>query len=273
MRDVPKADHQGAAIQKAYGRVYLIGAGPGDPELITVKAINALAVCDTVVYDRLCSEEILHYCRTNAELIYVGKLPGAYRFSQTEINRLLVAKALEGRTVARLKGGDPFIFGRGGEEAEALAEAGIPFHVIPGVTSAIAVPAYAGIPLTHRRYASSVGIITGHEDPVKETSHLDWVSLAKGMDTLVFLMGRGNLGNIARQLISRGRQASTPAAVIAWGTTAYQRKVVGTLGDIDVLADREGITHPAIIVIGDVVRLHEKLEWLRQPAASLSPAP
>lgn len=257
---------------KGCGRVYLIGAGPGDPELITVKAANTLACCDTVVYDRLCSEETLRYCRHDAELIYVGKLPGAHRFSQTEINRLLVEKALQGRIVARLKGGDPFVFGRGGEEAEALAEAGIPFQVIPGVSSAIAVPAYAGIPVTHRHHASSVAIITGHEDPLKGTSHLDWASLAKGIDTLVFLMGIGNLGNIARRLIRHGRPASTPAAVIAWGTTADQKKVVGTLGDIDALVDREGITHPAIIVIGDVVRLHEKLEWLKQPVASLSPA-
>lgn len=251
----------------AGGRVYLIGAGPGDPELITLKAVKALAGCDVVVYDRLCSEDILRYCRPDAELVYVGKSPGAHRATQEEINRLLVQKAVEGHAVARLKGGDPFVFGRGGEEAEALAEAGIPFEVIPGVTSAVAVPAYAGIPVTHRRCSSSLAIITGHENPDKGASRLNWGSLATGVDTLVFLMGVGNLALIAGRLMEHGRSPATPAAVIAWGTTSAQKKVVGTLATISRLVEREGIAHPAIIIVGEVVRLHRKLDWLARQAA------
>lgn len=243
------------------GYVYLIGAGPGDPGLLTIKAREALKRCDTVVYDRLCNPSILQECRPGAELIYVGKQPGLHRLSQEGINELLIEKASKGLTVGRLKGGDPFLFGRGGEEAMALAAARIPFEVIPGVTSAVAVPAYAGIPVTHRALSSSLAIITGHEDPSKESSCLDWPSLGRGPDTLVFLMGLGNLGMIADKLIAHGRHPDTPAAVIAWGTTPGQKTITGKLSEIAGLAERKGITHPATVVIGEVVRLRSELNW------------
>ncbi len=246
------------------GFVYLVGAGPGDPELITLKGARVLAWADTVVYDRLCGEEILSLARPEAELIYVGKGPGHHHLSQEEINRLLIAKARAGRVVVRLKGGDPFVFGRGGEEAEALAEAGVPFEVVPGVTSAIGVPARAGIPVTHRRYSSSLLIVTGHEDPLKAHSRLNWPALSRAADTLVFLMARGNLSAISSLLVEHGRSPSTPAAVVSKGTTREEKVVTGKLADISELADARGAVHPAVIVVGEVVSLREKLmPWLR----------
>ena len=217
------------------GKVYIIGAGPGDPGLITLRGIECIAQADAVVYDYLANEEILRHARKDARLIYVGKKGGDHTLPQGEINRILVDEALKGLTVARLKGGDPFIFGRGGEEAEVLARAGIPFEVVPGVTSAIAVPAYAGIPLTHRGFTSTVAFITGHEDPTKEKSDIDWKSLA-GIGTLVFLMGVKNLPKITASLIRHGRDPDTPAALIRWGTTADQETLSGTLSNIDKLS-------------------------------------
>ncbi len=243
------------------GYVYLIGAGPGDPGLLTIKAREALQRCEVIVYDRLCNPAILRECRPDAEMIYVGKQPGLHRVSQGDINRILVEQASRGRMVARLKGGDPFLFGRGGEEAEALSAKGIPFEVIPGVTSAIAVPAYAGIPVTHRSCSSSLSIITGHEDPGKGFSRLDWEALARGSDTLVFLMGIGNLEAIAGKLIDNGRPPETPVAVIGWGTTSAQKTITGPLSEIARIVDRSGITHPATVVIGEVVKLREQLNW------------
>jgi len=249
------------------GFVYLVGAGPGDPELITVKGARVLSRAEVVVYDRLCGEEILSLAPPDAELIYVGKNPGHHHLSQREINRLLITRAREGKTVVRLKGGDPFVFGRGGEEAEALAEAGVPFEVIPGVTSAIGVPACAGIPVTHRHHSSSLLIVTGHEDPAKAASRLNWPALARAADTLVFLMARGNLPAISSLLIEHGRSPSTPAAVVSKGTTSEERVVTGSLADISELADAAGATHPAVIVVGEVVSLREKiLPWLRREA-------
>ncbi len=243
------------------GKVYLIGAGPGDPGLITVKGLRCLETADVVVYDYLANEQLLSRIREGAEKIYVGKKGGDHTLPQGEINQLIIAKAREGKAVARLKGGDPFIFGRGGEEAEELAEAGIPFEVVPGVTSAIAVPAYAGIPLTHRDYTSTVAFVTGHEDPTKEGSKIAWDKISTGIGTLVFLMGVGNLSQIARELIQSGRSAETPVALIRWGTLPEQETVLGRLSDIGETAKARRVKPPVIILVGEVVALREKLNW------------
>lgn len=243
------------------GKVYLIGAGPGDPLLLTLKGAQAIASADVLVYDRLAHPKVLEHARRDAELVYVGKSPQRHTLKQEEINQLLVDKALEGKVVARVKGGDPFVFGRGGEEAEKLVEHSIPFEVVPGITSAISVPAYAGIPVTHRDYTSALGIITGHEDPTRETSSLNYEHLAKGLDTLVFLMGVGNLPEITTKLMEHGRSAETPVAVIEWGARPEQRVATGTLGTINEIVEREGIGSPSVVVVGEVVRLREKLRW------------
>ncbi len=243
------------------GKVYLIGAGPGDPGLITVKGLRCLETADVVVYDYLANEQLLSRIREGAEKIYVGKKGGDHTLPQGEINQLIIAKAREGKAVARLKGGDPFIFGRGGEEAEELAEAGIPFEVVPGVTSAIAVPAYAGIPLTHRDYTSTVAFVTGHEDPTKEGSKIAWDKISTGIGTLVFLMGVGNLSQIARELIQSGRSPETPVALIRWGTLPEQETVLGRLSDIGETAKARRVKPPVIILVGEVVALREKLNW------------
>ncbi len=242
------------------GMVYIIGAGPGDPGLITVKGAERLGRADVVVYDHLAGSELLHYARKDARLVYAGKKGGDHTLPQDEINRLIVDEAKSGHIVARLKGGDPFIFGRGGEEAEVLVREGIPFEVVPGVTSAIAVPAYAGIPLTHRGYTSTVAFVTGHEDPTKEESDIDWRAVA-AMGTSVFLMGVKNLPNIVRNLIENGKQPDTPAAVIRWGTTPDQETVTGALAEIAERTDKRGITPPAILVVGGVVKLKADLDW------------
>ncbi|MBW2062437.1 MAG: uroporphyrinogen-III C-methyltransferase [Deltaproteobacteria bacterium] len=243
------------------GKVYLVGAGPGDPGLITLKALECLRQADVVVYDFLASPALLRHVPPEAELVYAGKKGAQHTLNQEEINQLIVTRANEGRTVVRLKGGDPFIFGRGGEEAEELARAGVSFEVVPGVTSAIAAPAYAGIPLTHRKYASSVGFVTGHEDPSKPESALDWDRIASGLDTLVFLMGVRNLPVITAQLIQAGRDAATPAALIRWGATPDQATLEGTLADIASRAEAQGLKPPAVLVVGEVVRLRSKLNW------------
>jgi uroporphyrinogen III methyltransferase/synthase len=241
------------------GKVYLIGAGPGDPGLFTLKGKRCLEEADVVVYDYLANPRLLRYAKPNAELIYVGKQADQHTLPQEEIGRLLVARASQGKVVARLKGGDPFIFGRGGEEAEELAAAGIPFEVVPGVTSAVAAPAYAGIPLTHRDFTSTVAFVTGHEDPTKEETGIAWDKIATGIGTLVFFMGVGQLPEIVGKLMRHGRSPSTPAAVIRWGTRAEQEVVTGTLAD---LADKcRGMKPPALIVVGEVVALREKLRW------------
>ncbi|NLA40581.1 MAG: uroporphyrinogen-III C-methyltransferase [Smithella sp.] len=241
-------------------KVYIIGAGPGDPSLITLKAVKALKLADVVVYDNLVNEELLQYTPGHARRIYAGKQGGDHTLTQDKINDLLVREALDGRTVARLKGGDPFIFGRGGEEAEELAARGIPFEVIPGVTSAIAAPAYAGIPLTHRGLTSTVAFVTGHEDPTKEKSDIDWQALA-GIGTLVFLMGVKNLGQITDALISRGKSPETPAALIRRGTLPEQQTLTGTLANIEELARANRFKPPAVLVVGPVVELRDTLGW------------
>jgi uroporphyrinogen III methyltransferase / synthase len=246
------------------GIVYLVGAGPGDPELITAKGIRCIASADVLIYDYLAAEALLTHARPECELIYVGKKGGDHTLSQQKINALIVDKAAAGHIVTRLKGGDPFIFGRGGEEAEELVKAGIAFEIVPGVTSAIAAPAYAGIPLTHRQFTSTVAFVTGHEDPTKEDSNIDWASLAKGVGTLVFLMGVKNLSRIVDQLRRNGKPADTPAALVRWGTTCRQQTVTGTLEDIEERAKRAGIKAPAIIVIGQVVTLRDSLKWFEK---------
>lgn len=242
------------------GKVYIIGAGPGDPGLLTLRAAECLQRADVVVYDYLVGGEILAFARDDAQLIYVGKKGGDHTVSQERLNQILVEEAQKGNCVARLKGGDPFIFGRGGEEAEILTDKNIPFEVIPGVTSAIAAPAYAGIPLTHRGFTSSVAFVTGHEDPTKEESRLDWQGLVS-VGTLVFLMGVKNLPHIVDQLIRSGRAPATPAALVRWGTTPDQETISGTLEDIVREAEGRDFSPPAVFVVGDVVRLKEKLSW------------
>ena len=250
--------------QNKIGKVFLVGAGPGDPGLITVKGKECLQSADVVIYDYLANREFLDFAREKAELIYVGKKGGSHTMKQEDINALIITKAREGNRVVRLKGGDPFIFGRGGEEAEELVAAGIPFEVVPGVTSAIAVPAYAGIPLTHRDYTATVAFITGHEDPQKDKSHIAWDKLATGAGTLVFLMGVGNLASIAKNLMNNGRKPETPVAVIRRGTLAEQKTVKGQLKNIAQIVKKEGLTPPAIIVVGEVVGLREHLNWFEK---------
>lgn len=248
------------------GMVYLVGAGPGDYKLITVKGLEAIAKADCLVYDRLADDRLLAHARADAELIYVGKASSEHTLRQEEINALLVAKACEGKTVVRLKGGDPFVFGRGGEEALELVAAGIAFEVVPGVTSAVAVPAYAGIPVTHRGIAASFAVITGHEDPTKGESSLRWDKLAQGADTLVFLMGVENLPHITAKLIEHGRSPATPAAVIRWGTKPEQEALVTTVGAAAEDVAKNGLKPPAIFIVGEVVGLRDKLAWFdRRP--------
>ncbi|NVM56749.1 MAG: uroporphyrinogen-III C-methyltransferase, partial [Desulfobacterales bacterium] len=246
------------------GTVYLVGAGPGDPDLITVRGVECLKQADVVIYDFLAAPKLVKHVREGAETIYVGKKGGYHTLAQDKINELIVAKAKEGHRVVRLKGGDPFIFGRGGEEAEVLAEAGIPFEIVPGVTSAVAAPAYAGIPLTHRRYNSTVAFVTGHEDLTKEYSTIDWSKLATGVGTLVFLMGVKNLPGIVERLTAAGRDANTPVALVRWGTMPQQTTVVGTLETIVAQVEAAALRPPAIIVVGEVVKLREFLNWFEK---------
>jgi uroporphyrinogen III methyltransferase/synthase len=241
--------------------VYLVGAGPGDPGLMTVKGLACLQRANVVIYDRLVSPALLRQAPRGCEMIDVGKSPRRHTLPQEAINALLVEKALAGKVVVRLKGGDPFLFGRGGEEAEALAEAGVPFEVVPGVTSAIAAPAYAGIPVTHRDQTSSFAVVTGHEDPTKADSSLDWQKLTTGVGTLVCLMGVGNLPKIVAKLIEHGRDPHTPVAIVQEGTEARQKTVTGTLADIVEKAREADIKPPAVTIVGEVVRLREKLRW------------
>jgi len=245
----------------AKGKVYLVGAGPGDPQLITVKGLKCIEEADVIVYDRLVNDRLLEAAHPDVKRIYVGKSSGGHTMSQAEINDLLVSKAKEGKTVVRLKGGDPFVFGRGGEEAEALADRGIPFEIVPGVTSAMAVPAYAGIPVTHRGLASSMAIVTGHEDPAKGESSIAWEKLATCADTLVFLMGIEHLPQIVEQLLANGTPPTTPVALISEGTGPRQQTIIGTLADIAAEAAKNNFTPPAVVVVGNVVSLRDKLRW------------
>ncbi|NLB88937.1 MAG: uroporphyrinogen-III C-methyltransferase [Syntrophomonadaceae bacterium] len=244
------------------GFVYLVGAGPGDPGLFTIKGKTILEKADVVVYDRLVSNQILNWAPANAELIYVGKASGNHALPQEEINALLVQKAKEGKIVVRLKGGDPFLFGRGGEEALYVREHGIDFEIVPGITSAIAVPAYAGIPVTHRDNTSTLHIVTGHEKPGKQESSINWQQLAQGIGTIVFLMGVENLPYIAESLIANGKNPETPVALIRWGTLPEQEVLMGTLENIVEKVREANFRPPAVIVVGEVVNLRDSLSWV-----------
>jgi uroporphyrinogen III methyltransferase/synthase len=246
---------------KRSGKVYLVGAGPGDPGLLTLKGKECLESADVVLYDFLANPVLLQYAPATAERIYVGRRGRGQYQDQSDINRLMINRAKEGRVVVRLKGGDPFVFGRGGEEAEAVAAAGVEFEIVPGVTSAVAVPAYAGIPVTHRTLASTVTFVTGHEDPSKPETQLEWPKLASSSGTLVFMMGMKNLPSIVKQLMSEGRSANQPVAAIRWGTKSDQQTIVGTLGDIVEKSETAHLEPPTVIVVGDVVQLRGQLNW------------
>ncbi|MHB8791581.1 MAG: uroporphyrinogen-III C-methyltransferase [Desulfobulbaceae bacterium] len=244
------------------GKVYLVGAGPGDPGLLTLRGKYLLERAEVVVYDYLANKKLLQHVPSSAELIYVGKKGGGlHAFTQEEINRMLVEQGMAGRMVVRLKGGDPFIFGRGAEEIEELVAAGIPFEVVPGVTSATAAATYAGIPITHRRYTASVAFITGHEDPTKPESNIQWDKLATGAGTLVIFMGIKNLPIITQKLIENGRSPETPVAVVRWASTPEQQSVEGTLATITEVVKEAGIKPPALIIVGEVVKLRSTIDW------------
>ena len=245
------------------GKVWLVGAGPGDPDLLTVKAVKAIQQADVILYDRLINQEILTHAKSDAELIFVGKLPKHHFVQQDMINFLLVKHARQGKQVVRLKGGDPFIFGRGGEEAAFAVQHHIPFEVIPGITSGIAAPAYAGIPVTHRDYSASFAIVTGHRKEGAEEAE-KWQALAKGIDTLAIYMGVSNLPYIQKQLLQHGKDPGTPVAFIHWGTTETQRTVIATLSTMTETARTEDVKKPSMIVIGEVVRLRNELQWFEE---------
>ncbi|KPN89413.1 uroporphyrinogen-III C-methyltransferase [Lysinibacillus sp. ZYM-1] len=243
------------------GKVYIVGAGPGDADLITVKGLRCIECADIILYDRLINKELLTYAKQDAKLIFCGKMPQQHAMIQEHINQTLVSYAQQGLVVTRLKGGDPFVFGRGAEEAEVLVKHHIPFEIVPGITSGIAAPAYAGIPVTHRDLGSSFAMVTGHMQEGKD-DEIRWESLAKGIDTIAIYMGVGNLPYIRQQLLKYGREEQTPVAVIHWGTfSAKQKTVTGTLATIEEIARTENIQNPSIILVGKVVTLRETIQW------------
>ena len=246
------------------GTVYLVGAGPGDAGLLTLRGAELLARADVVVYDALVNPELLRHAPKSAEIIYGGKRAKAHAIPQSELNQLLIAKAKQGKTVVRLKGGDPYVFGRGGEEAEQLADAGVPVEVVPGVSSFVAVPNYAGVPLTHREFSSRLTLVTGHEDPAKEASSIDWKQLATTPGTKVVMMGTDRIGEIGKTLIQNGMPSATPIAMVRWGTTGKQQSIEGTLETIAEVAKKAGISPPTVAVIGEVVKLRPKLNWFER---------
>ncbi|HEV2207565.1 MAG TPA: uroporphyrinogen-III C-methyltransferase [Verrucomicrobiae bacterium] len=249
---------------KSKGTVYLVGAGPGDAGLLTLRGAELLRRADVVVYDALVNPELLQLAPKTAEIIYGGKRVRHHSLPQEELNRLLISKAREGKTVVRLKGGDPYVFGRGGEEAEQLAEAGLDFEVVPGVSSFVAVPNYAGVPLTHRDFASRLTLLTGHAEPGTEAASIDWPQVARTPGTKVIMMGTERIGHLAELLVQEGMDAETPIALVRWGTTGRQQSVAGTLATIARVANEAGITPPTVAVIGEVVRLRAKLNWFER---------
>lgn len=252
------------------GKVYLVGAGPGDPELITLKAIKCIQQADVILYDRLVNKELLSYAKKEADLIYCGKLPDYHLMKQETIHHFLIRYAKSGKIVTRLKGGDPFVFGRGAEEAEALAKQKIPFEIVPGITSGIAAAAYAGIPVTHRDVSASVAFVTGHlKNDAKEDEK--WASLSKGIDTLAIYMGVSNLPYIQEQLLKNGKSKDTPVALVHWGTTEVQKTVTGTLEDILEVVREQNIKNPSMIIIGEVVRYREKIKWFKENLQTSAP--
>jgi uroporphyrinogen III methyltransferase/synthase len=249
---------------KHAGIVYLVGAGPGDAGLLTLRGAELLARADVVVYDALVNPELLRLAPKGAEIIFGGKRGKDHAIPQAELNQLLITKARAGKTVVRLKGGDPYVFGRGGEEAEELADAHVPFEVVPGVSSFVAVPNYAGVPLTHRDFSSRITLITGHEDPAKEASAIDWPQVARTPGTKVIMMGTDRIGQIAETLVSQGMAPSTPVVMVRWGTTGRQRAIEGTLATIAKVAEHEKISPPTVAVIGEVAKLRAKLNWFER---------
>jgi len=243
-------------------KVYIVGAGPGDIELITVKGLRCIKEADVILYDRLLNKELLNYAKPGAELIFCGKLPNRHAMVQENINESLVRYAMEGKIVTRLKGGDPFVFGRGAEEAEVLAKEQIPFEIVPGITSGIAAPAYAGIPVTHRDLSASFAIVTGHRQAGKDDD-LKWESLVH-IETIAIYMGVKNLSYIVSQLLKFGRAKETPVALIHWGTYDKQQTVTGTLETIESIVEESDISNPSMIVIGEVVALREKIQWFQE---------
>jgi uroporphyrin-III C-methyltransferase len=250
----------------ANGKVYLVGAGPGDPKLLTVKAVELLKEADVLIYDRLVNEEILELANPKAEKLYVGKRSGKHEVPQDKIIELIIKKAKAGGKIVRLKGGDPFIFGRGGEEAEALVESGIEFEVVPGVSSAVVAPMYAGIPLTHRYYAASVAIVTGHRAGEGERV-INWAKIADSVDTLVILMGVESLDEKAAKLLRGGVSPNKPVALVEWGTYKQQRTLISQLGTIAKDAEAKQFKPPSVIIIGEVANLGRKLAWFKKPLA------
>jgi len=247
------------------GKVYLVGAGPGDEKLLTIKGLDCLRKAEVVVYDRLANPRLLRHANPEAEYIYCGKMPDRHTLNQEEINHILVEKGREGKVVVRLKGGDPMVFGRAGEEARELANHGIPFEIVPGITSGIAAPAYAGIPVTHREFGNTFAVISGHQ--AKERNPLpdvDWEALARGVHTLIFYMGLKNLPLISSRLMSYGRDPRTPVALVEWGTTGHQRTILTTLQTAVEEAHRQGLTHPVIILVGEIASLRESLRWMEK---------
>src|ERR1017187_8119014 len=249
---------------KTKGKVYLVGAGPGDPGLITMRGVECIQAADVILYDNLVNASLLRHARPAVELIFVGKMAKKHTLTQDEINALLVEKAREGKIVTRLKGGDPFVFGRGGEEAEVLRKAGFDFEIVPGISSSIAAPAYAGIPVTHRAVATAFMVITGHEDPTKEETQVDWAGVAKFFGTRIILMGVERIGTIADELMRHGAAPETPIAMVRWGTTGKQQTIQGTLATIADVAAKADFKPPAVTVVGEVARLREQLNWFER---------
>jgi uroporphyrin-III C-methyltransferase len=252
------------------GKVFLVGAGPGDPDLITVKGLRCIEQADVILYDRLVNPELLQHAKVDAQLVYCGKLPHYHTMKQETINHFLVKYAKKGNSVVRLKGGDPFVFGRGGEEAEECVKHNVPFEVVPGITAGIGAAAYAGIPITHRSLSKSFAFITGHQAGDVEAEH-QWAHLARGVDTICVYMGVSNLPTITNHLIQNGKSPQTPIALIHWGTLSEQRTVIGTLETIEARVREVSISNPSMIVIGEVVRLHDKLNWYEKEIAPYLP--
>lgn len=248
------------------GKVYLVGAGPGDPDLITVKGLRCLQKADVILFDRLVNPELLKHAKEGAKLVYCGKLPHYHTMKQETINHFLVKYAYEGLQVVRLKGGDPFVFGRGGEEAEECMMHDVPFEIVPGITAGIAASAYAGIPVTHRTLSKSFAFITGHQAGNVAAEH-QWSHLANGVDTICVYMGVSHLTTITKYLIQYGKSPQTPIALIHWGTLSDQRTIIGTLETIEEQVKEANISNPSMIVIGEVVRLHKKLNWFHEEMA------
>jgi uroporphyrin-III C-methyltransferase len=251
------------------GKVYFVGAGPGDPKLITVKGVECIQSADVIIYDRLANPDLLQYAKPYAEMIYCGKHPNHHSIPQEQINQLILEKALEGKLVTRLKGGDPCVFGRIQEEIEPLQQSGVPFEIVPGITAGIAAPAYAGIPVTQRKVATSFAMVAGHLCHGNSISTEKWNALANGIDTVAFYMGNSNIGFICEQLISHGRLSDTPVAVISWGTTEDQRTVTGTLETIAEIVKQQQIPSPAIILVGEVVRMRDQLAWFKEESKAI----